>query len=492
MGKSIAELVGSAYENWYGEKVFLDCEPESGMEAFVLEQVCPMAAATGKEILYLTNAGRMQAEKERQNRADAEKVLRIMDYAEFEQMVQYHVAYDGQYDYIFAEDCRQLLESQREPAYSALIYDFLMQAEHSAVIFIGANAKGLREYLLSSGKLKQENLFVLSQQSAPQNIVFVQKVRGKSTGIKLVQELMAQHPGEGIAYFCGSKEKLRLAAKMLKTKASYFYGLDMPENTCRVREGKLLFRQDVLVADGRNIGQGICISEMRHIIADLFDVDQILDCLKALSQEEGICLYIIEYNGTQLRYLRGIYQVQAENLYWFEQMERGEGAEFMRRSQSPRFLAENPMFFIGQADEYGNCRFQVNSRQRAICEIAIASLSAIAKQGYRRWVAQALGGDAQAQQMQLPRHTLDEKSRGELLMRLEAQKGKKLAGEELAFFRQYLCEKLGRKSISVSMTNALFEKMRLPYRVSSKKERARTSPYYNQHYWVFEQSLSDV
>lgn len=95
MGKSIAELVGSAYENWYGENVFLDCGPGCGMESFVLEQVCPMAAATGKEILYLTNAGRMQAEKDRLDRADAEKVLRIMDYAEFEQMVQYHVAYDG-------------------------------------------------------------------------------------------------------------------------------------------------------------------------------------------------------------------------------------------------------------------------------------------------------------------------------------------------------------------------------------------------------------
>ena len=198
MGKSIAELVGSAYENWYGENVFLDCGQGCGMESFVLEQVCPMAAATGKEILYLTNAGRMQAEKDRLDRADAEKVLRIMDYAEFEQMVQYHVAYDGQYDYIFVEDCRLLLESQREPAYSALIYDFLMQTERSAVILIGANAKGLQEYLLGSGKLKRENLFVLADQSAPEQVVFVQKERGKLTGIKLAQELMAQHPGESL------------------------------------------------------------------------------------------------------------------------------------------------------------------------------------------------------------------------------------------------------------------------------------------------------
>ncbi len=492
MGKGIAELVGSAYENWYGEKVFLDCGPDCGLESFVLEQVCPMAAATGKEILYLTNAGRMQEEKERLDRGDAERVLRIMDYAEFEQMVQYHVAYDGQYDYIFAEDCRLLLESQREPAYSALVYDFLMQAERSAVILIGANAKGLQEYLLSAGKLKRENLFVLAGQSAPGHIVFVQKERGKSTGIRLAQELMAQYPGEGIAYFCGSKEKMRLAAKAFRSKASYFYGADLPENTCRVREGRLLFRQDILVADGRNMGRGLCVQGMRHIIADLFDVDQILSCLNALDQQgESICLYIIEYNGTQLRYLRGIYQAQAENLSWFEQMERGEGAEFMRRSQSPRFLAENPMFFIEQADEYGNCRFQVNSRQRAVCEIAIAVLNAIEKQGYRQWVMQALGAASRAQQMQLPRYALDEKSRGELLARIEAQSGKKLAGEELAFFRRYLCEKLGRKSISVSMANTLFEKLRLPYQVRSKKERARTSPYYNQHYWMLERMPLD-
>ena len=158
MERNIAQVVGSAYENWYGETVFLDCGKGAGQEAFILEQVCPMAAATGKEILYLTNSRRMLAEKEQQNRADAEKVLRVMDYAEFEQMVQYHVAYDGQYDYIFAEDCRILLESSLEPAYSSITFDFLMHVQRSAVIFMGADAKALREYLLRIGKLKQENL----------------------------------------------------------------------------------------------------------------------------------------------------------------------------------------------------------------------------------------------------------------------------------------------------------------------------------------------
>ena len=41
------------------------------------------------------------------------------------------------------------------------------------------------------------------------------------------------------------------------------------------------------------------------------------------------------------------------------------------------------------------------------------------------------------------------------------------------------------------MANTLFEKLRLPYQVRSKKERARTSPYYNQHYWVLERMPSE-
>ena len=59
-------------------------------------------------------------------------------------------------------------------------------------------------------------------------------------------------------------------------------------------------------------------------------------------------LYVVEYNGTQLRYLRGVYEIQKENLGWFEQMEQGEGAEFLRRSQNPRFLTENPVFLLGK------------------------------------------------------------------------------------------------------------------------------------------------
>ena len=112
MGK-IADLIGSAYENWYGETVFLDCGEVGEVREFVLEYVFPMAAATGKEILYLSDAQDMQKQKEEMARADADKALRVMSYAEFEQMVQYHVAFDGQYDYIFAENCRALLESRR-------------------------------------------------------------------------------------------------------------------------------------------------------------------------------------------------------------------------------------------------------------------------------------------------------------------------------------------------------------------------------------------
>ena len=54
MGK-IADLIGSAYENWYGETVFLDCGEVGEVREFVLEYVFPMAAATGKEILYLSD-----------------------------------------------------------------------------------------------------------------------------------------------------------------------------------------------------------------------------------------------------------------------------------------------------------------------------------------------------------------------------------------------------------------------------------------------------
>ncbi len=163
MERNIAQVVGSAYENWYGGTVFLDCGKGAGQEAFILEQVCPMAAATGKEILYLTNSRRMLAEKERQNRADAEKVLRVMDYAEFEQMVQYHVAYDGQYDYIFAEDCRILLESSLEPAYSSITFDFLMHVQRSAVIFMGGDAKSASGVFAAHRQIEAGKSFVLPQ-----------------------------------------------------------------------------------------------------------------------------------------------------------------------------------------------------------------------------------------------------------------------------------------------------------------------------------------
>lgn len=482
MERNIAQVVGSAYENWYGETVFLDCGKGAGQEAFILEQVCPMAAATGKEILYLTNSRRMLAEKERQNRADAEKVLRVMDYAEFEQMVQYHVAYDGQYDYIFAEDCRILLESSLEPAYSSITFDFLMHVQRSAVIFMGADAKALREYLLRIGKLKQENLFVLPQpRLAPDKLVFVQKERGKLTGVKLVQKLLAENGEQRIAYFCSSKEKMRGAAKILKDKANYFYGVDNPESDCTAIEGRLHARRNVLVADGRALF-GIHVQDIQCVIADLFDVDCLLRCIQSVGDINS--LYVVEYNGTQLRYLRGVYEIQKENLGWFEQMERGEGAEFLRRSQNPRFLTENPVFFIGQADEYGNCRYQINGRQRAFCEIGLAVLDAIAERGYRAWVCQALGArEYNQQQMRLPSFLLSEAERAGMVAYLGRWEGKKVIGEELASLRGRLCDMLGRKSISVSMANTLFQKYGVPYQVESKKERARTSPDYNHHYW---------
>ena len=124
-----------------------------------------------------------------------------------------------------------------------------------------------------------------------------------------------------------------------------------------------------------------------------------IGCLDEMEKAEGTyCLYIVEYNGTQLRYLYGIYAGQMHNLSLFRQMERGEGGEFLRRSQEPRFLTDNPMFFVQQADEYGGCRFQINSRQRILCEAELASLETIQKMGYRKWILQALGKPACAQE----------------------------------------------------------------------------------------------
>ena len=489
MGK-IADLIGSAYENWYGETVFLDCGEVGEVREFVLEYVFPMAAATGKEILYLSDAQDMQKQKEEMARADADKALRVMSYAEFEQMVQYHVAFDGQYDYIFAENCRALLESRREAEYSALVLDFLLQAQRSAVVYIGANAKGLKEFLLRSGKLKKENLFLLPRQWEKLcKLVFVQKQRGKLTGARLVQEIMRTHPGEGILYFCASKEKMRGTAQMLSLK-------EMPK-----KENAPMFGVSGEVfgnADGSVIAQDARVPleksdsyARRHVILDFFDVDLMIGCLDEMEKTEGTyCLYIVEYNGTQLRYLYGIYAGQMHNLSLFRQMERGEGGEFLRRSQEPRFLTDNPMFFVQQADEYGGCRFQINSRQRILCEAELASLETIQKMGYRKWILQALGKPACAQEeRKLAKVAIGRVEWEKIVQELERIKNQKLAGAELERFRAYLCGRFSRKTISVSMANLLMEQYALPYFVESKKERARTSPHYNHYFWTVSEKL---
>ena len=88
--------------------------------------------------------------------------------------------------------------------------------------------------------------------------------------------------------------------------------------------------------------------------------------------------------------------------------------------------------------------------------------------------------------MHLSKYLLSDRQRASLMSRLKQLRGEKLAGEELEAFRRYLCEAFARKSISVSMANELFEQQHIPYQVRSRKERARTSPYYNHHYWMLE------
>ncbi len=111
-------------------------------------------------------------------------------------------------------------------------------------------------------------------------------------------------------------------------------------------------------------------------------------------------------------------------------------------------------------------------------------MDAIAERGYRAWVCQALGArEYNQQQMRLPSFLLSEAERAGMVAYLGRWEGKKVIGEELASLRGRLCDMLGRKSISVSMANTLFQKYGVPYQVESKKERARTSPDYNHHYW---------
>ena len=67
----------------------------------------------------------------------------------------------------------------------------------------------------------------------------------------MVQKLLAENGEQRIAYFAAAKKKMRGAAKILKDKANYFYGVDNPESDCTAIEGRLHARRNVLVADGR-------------------------------------------------------------------------------------------------------------------------------------------------------------------------------------------------------------------------------------------------
>lgn len=138
----------------------------------------------------------------------------------------------------------------------------------------------------------------------------MQKQRGKLTGARLVQEIMRTHPGEGILYFCASKEKMRGTAQMLSLK-------EMPK-----KENAPMFGVSGEVfgnADGSVIAQDARVPleksdsyARRHVILDFFDVDLMIGCLDEMEKAEGTyCLYIVEYNGTQLRYLYGIYAGQS-------------------------------------------------------------------------------------------------------------------------------------------------------------------------------------
>ncbi|WP_274307027.1 DEAD/DEAH box helicase family protein [Solibacillus daqui] len=305
---------------WEGNVIF-EGGTGTGKTYFVLNKFYEYCLKNKLRVLFICNRLQLADEVRLEIKDKGKSNIEVMTYQHIEDRVKNSIEIVGDYDWVVCDEFHHVLEIY--DLYTDLSYKWIIS--HSAQkLFMSATCEGLFNLLIHSGQVKNEQRYYIPKDySYVDQVIFytrksayldIIKDKLENTDDKLIYftnsmieaiELYEQFK-EIATFFCSKWTKDTKAKKLLSENIGKLHNQDF--------EGRLLITTTAL-----DVGISLSSYAIKHIICNIFDYSQLIQCLgrkrcinkgnhKYIEGLEDSCTYYIRnYPNGQLNIRKSNY-----------------------------------------------------------------------------------------------------------------------------------------------------------------------------------------
>lgn len=291
--------------NWKGN-VILDGGTGTGKTHFILNTLIPYCKKNGESVLYLVSRDALKAQiKSEIKTLGFESDVTVANYQELEYIVKKGIE-KWDVDFIVCDEWHYVLETYNK--FTDVSYDWIIK--HKAIkIFMSATCKNLFNSYVSGGNqlgiiVPDTNYYKIPKSYSYANTVFFQK---KNHAEQIIKDKL-ENTNDKILYFANSLQHAIKIYKEFSESSSFYCSKHTNNNEAMELRNKHIddlvnktFKGRLLITTSAlDVGFNLEDISIKHIIADIFDVNSLTQCLgrKRIVNENDTCtFYIRDYHA---------------------------------------------------------------------------------------------------------------------------------------------------------------------------------------------------
>lgn len=478
--KRVSEIV--EINEWNkGDLIVIQAGTGAGKSYLIKNKLYDKAKSEGKRILYLVNRTRLLKQFEHelieQSKLD---VIDLMLYQQIEKRLL-HQKLDSsflmKYDYIVCDEFHYFFTDASFNITTDLSIEAILKASHATRILTSATC----EYIVSY--LKDYRNFEIKSYDIPSNSDHIEQLYFYYDDKVIEKFLSKLLPDEKVMYFC------RSARKAHRLNQTYINSLFVCSENNQTYKGYVdadkvssllkneMFEEQILFTT-QTLDNGINIKDtkVKYIIADIDDIDVLIQCLgrkRILNKHDTVTIIIKAYDN---KTIAGRRDSKKKQLKKAEYLKSGHSIEeFIKKY--PREHYGNMIYDIPVAEDSNVSTKKVNHMMYYKYTTDIKNFEQVVKsdEGYINYVKDRI---------KMEDHKILDKelNKIELADKLELFIGIEMYAEEQKKFRDAIKDHISCRGDGLRVINTYFDENKIKYKLET--ERQTKGENRNKRYWT--------
>lgn len=468
-------------------RILIDAQTGFGKSQFVKNELYNHCKKNNKKILLLSNRNALKNQNNEELKDSKLDVITLKNYQAIESMVLFGseiLELFRPYNYIIFDECHYLTsDANFSNTTDILLSQIKNPLADKIYIFLSATPDVIRlyennfdfEYIIPKDYSYIENLYFYSKAETLNNILekipYDEKVIYFGTALESLELSLLFADS---AFICSENNK------EFYRKSSKSVSQDIEENACF--KPRMLFSTKVI-----DNGINIIDNKLKHIIIDLFDPIDVIQCLgrkRMIDNNDKVNLYIKNYHGGEI-YPR-IQRIN-DKLAQVKELEELGKEEFQKKYARSAF------------DSVIRNDFEINQAKiiyyKYIKSIAGKMIANKDTDGYKRFIAQKL--DIEFDNIKVAEEYYEKECLSDILEQYTGKRMYKGDAQELfkeKFFNKLFDPKrrLDYRNRGYNTINTILQEDELPFYITTHLDRDTYSQHKNKKYWVVNKSAVPI